>query len=249
MTLDVVDLREFYISPLGRVVRRLLRARLARIWPDVKGEALLALGYGTPLLRPWLTQGAALFAVMPDAQGVAYWPREGPNVSCLADLGNLPLADESVSRVILMHALETAADPDAVLREVWRVLKPGGRVLAIVPNRRGLWAHGDTTPFGTGQPYSSSQLRATLRAQGFMVERSWHALHAPPWSSRLGLALAKAVEKIALVLCPAFGGVLMVEASKQFYTPALVKSRSSARRLVVPLPFPTPSNPIGAGRQ
>lgn len=249
MTLDVVDLREFYISPLGREVRFLLRRKLARIWPDMRGEVVLALGYATPLLRPWLEKAVSLFAMMPETQGVAYWPREGPNISCLANLAELPLPDESVSRSILLHALETATDPEAVLRELWRVLSPNGRVLVIVPNRRSFWAHGDHTPFGTGQPYSMSQLRAALREQGFLVERSWHALYAPPWSSRLGLFLSRWIELIAPILCPAFGGVLIVEAGKQIFSPALVKARASGRRLVVPLPFPSaPVGPLGAGR-
>ena len=54
MSSDIVDLREFYQSPLGQAVERLLRARLRRIWPNLKGEKILALGYGTPLLRPLL---------------------------------------------------------------------------------------------------------------------------------------------------------------------------------------------------
>ncbi len=247
MALDVVDLREFYISPLGRVVRRLLRARLARIWPSVKGETILSLGYGTPLLRPWLAQAASLLAMMPAEQGVAYWPREGPNISCLADISNLPLPDESVSRIVLMHALENATDPEAVLGEIWRVLKPNGRALFIVPNRRGFWAHNDETPFGTGRPYSGTQLRAALRDQGFLAERSWRALFAPPWSSRFGLALARGVEKTASLLCPAFGGVLIVEAGKQIFSPTLVKSRALGRRLLVPLPFPADPLPTRRG--
>ncbi len=246
MPLDVVDLREFYISPLGRFARRLLRERLARVWPDVRGETILALGYGTPLLRPWRGRAASLLAMMPADQGVAYWPREGPNISCLADLANLPLADESVSRVVLMHALETAADPEAVLREVWRVLKPDGRSLVIVPNRRGFWAHGDHTPFGTGRPYSASQLRAALREQGFLIERSWRALYAPSWTLRLGPTLAGWVEQIASRLCPVFGGVLMVEASKQIFSPAWVKPRVG-RRVLLPLSFPAPSGTASMG--
>src|ERR1700744_611546 len=102
----IVDLREFYLSPLGQAVRRLLRARLRRIWPNVKGERVLALGYGTPLLRPLLGEADALVAMMPATQGVAYWPREGPNVSSLVDIDNLPLSDGTIDRVILMHALE-----------------------------------------------------------------------------------------------------------------------------------------------
>lgn len=243
MTLDVVDLREFYVSPLGKVCRHLLRERLARIWPEVKGETVLALGYGTPLLRPWLSRADRVLAIMPETQGVAYWPREGPNVSCLANLDSLPLEDESVSRIVLLHALETASDPEAVLKEVWRVLKPNGRILAVASNRRGLWAHSDQTPFGTGRPYSAFQLRAALRDQGFLVERSWQALYAPPLSSRVGLALAGGIEKIASFLCPAFGGVLMMEAGKQIYaaTPLRVKA---SRRFIVPLPFPVSSNPL-----
>jgi hypothetical protein len=49
-------------------------------------------------------------------------------------------------------------DSVALLREVWRVLAPNGRLLAVVPNRRGLWARIDTTPFGHGRPFSRGQV-------------------------------------------------------------------------------------------
>ncbi|MGE4350629.1 MAG: methyltransferase domain-containing protein, partial [Bdellovibrionales bacterium] len=127
MGLDVVDLREFYISPLGRKVRASLRRKLGQIWPSMSGLSLAALGYGTPLLRPWLGQADRLIAMMPGAQGVAFWPREGPNISCMTDLAHLPLPDCSVDRVVLLHALEVAAEPEAVLDEVWRILKPNGQ--------------------------------------------------------------------------------------------------------------------------
>jgi len=247
MSLDIVDLREFYVSPLGELVRRVLRAKTGRIWPLMRGEKVLALGYGTPLMRPWLGQDATLLAMMPDTQGVAYWPREGPNVACLADPCNLPLADESVSRVLLMHALETAHDPAELLSEVWRVLKPNGQALIIVPNRRGLWTYSEATPFGTGQPYSTQQLRTLLKSQGFLAERSWHALFAPPMTFRLSLMVASVLERVASFLCPAFGGVLIMEASKQVFAPTMVKSSVLGRRLVLPLPFPATPIPSNRG--
>lgn len=248
MSLDIVDLREFYINALGQTVRRLLRARLARIWPNVQGETLLAMGYAAPLLRPWLDVARSISVMMPGEQGVAYWPREGPNKTCLADLTALPLPDESMDRVIVMHALETANDPDGLMREVWRVLKSNGQALFVVPNRRGFWAHSDRTPFGTGRPYSSFQLKDALRDQGFMVDRSWRALFVPPIQVRPILAIADALEKVAGWLFPGFGGLLMVEASKQIYGAILTKSRFPAR-LAVPLPsFPVPSKPVPAGR-
>jgi SAM-dependent methyltransferase len=238
---DVVDLREFYQSPLGQTVRRILRSRLRRIWPNVKGERILALGYGTPLLRPLLSEADVLFAMMPAAQGVAYWPREGPNRSVLTELDDLPLADSSVDRVILMHALEGAGtNAQDVLREIWRVLKGNGRLLMIVPNRRGIWAHGDRTPFGTGQPYSAFQIKDTLRDRGFLVDRTWRALFLPPSNSRLVLSMADFFEKFGELVFPGFGGLLVMEAAKQLYAPLTPKAKLTRHRLVLPLPIPNP---------
>jgi SAM-dependent methyltransferase len=248
MSFDVVDLREFYINPLGQAVCRLLRARIKHLWPDVHGETLLAVGYATPLLRPWLSEAGSLLVMMPGEQGVAYWPREGPNVACLTSLTDLPLPDESVDRAIMMHTLETACDPDALLRELWRVLKGNGRALIIVPNRRGLWAHSEGTPFGTGRPYSASQLKNVFREQGFIVERTQHALFAPPFQSRLALRLADSAERVGSRLFPGFGGLLLMEASKQVYVPILTKAHAMRHRLVLPLPFPVPSGPVPARR-
>jgi SAM-dependent methyltransferase len=245
MFTDIVDLRDFYQSPLGLMARRMLRARVDEMWPDLRGEQVLALGYGVPLLRPYLNQAAALYAFMPAAQGICYWPREGPNVSALVEIDNLPLPDNSIDRVIMMHALEGVAEPSPMLREVWRVMKSGARFLSIVPNRRGLWAHSDRTPFGHGQPYSAYQIRKTLHEQGFLVERTRHALYAPPSALRPNLALADKFERYAQALFPGFGGVLLVEASKQLYAPRLVK-KSLMHRLVLPLPVPS-SGAVPAG--
>ncbi len=244
MTMDVVDLREFYISPLGRLVSQLLRKRMANLWPSVAGETVAALGYATPLLRPWLGQAKAMIAVMPDSQGVAFWPKEGPNISCLASLTKVPLEDESVSRVLLMHGLETTVDPSAVLEEAWRILKPNGQIVIIVPNRRGLWALSDQTPFGVGQPYSASQLRVLLR-EHFFLEKIGHALFMPPSSSRLSMMTAPWMERAASALLLGFGGVLVAHASKQVYAPAMIKCSVMPRRFVIPMPFPPTPVPTG----
>jgi SAM-dependent methyltransferase len=237
MYADIVDLREFYQNPLGQAVRRLVRARLGEIWPQCRGERVLALGYGVPFLKPMLEEVGVLAALMPAEQGVAFWPREGPNVSSLVDTANLPLADNSMDRVIMVHALEGASNPHEMLREVWRVLKSGGRLLLIVANRRGLWAHSDRTPFGTGQPYSAFQVKDTLRDHGFLADRVRHALYMPPSSSRFILSLAEILEKYGAKVFPGFGGLLMIEASKQLYAPTLTKSRAIERRVLLPIPL------------
>jgi SAM-dependent methyltransferase len=243
---DIVELRDFYQTPLGQMARRMLRARVVEMWPNVQGERILVLGYGVPLLRPMYAQAAALYAAMPAQQGVSYWPREGPNVSALVEMSDLPLPDNSIDRVIALHALEGLAEPGPLLEEVWRVMRSGGRFLTIVPNRRGLWAHSDRTPFGHGQPYSTSQIRNALQNQGFLVERTRHALYAPPMGSRLGLSLADGFERYAEWLFPGFGGLLLLESSKQLYAPIVTKA-SLRHRLVLPLPLPA-SGALPAGR-
>ncbi len=240
MYTDVVDLREFYLTPLGHAVRRIIQMRLRYIWPNLRGERMLTLGYGVPFIRPFLAETDGLYAFMPAAQGVAYWPREGPNISCLVETDRLPLADQSVDRIILIHALEGDPAPHNMLRETWRVLKNGGRMLLIVPNRRGLWAHSDRTPFGTGQPYSAFQIKDTLRDHGFLADRSWQSLYMPPSSSRLMLSLVDVFEKYGAKLFPGFGGLLLIEAGKQLFGPAAIQTKSQTRRMVVPLPMPTP---------
>lgn len=236
---DVVDLQEFYESPLGQMAGRLLREQVRGIWPSLAGARALAFGYAVPLLRDWGRDAEAVAAMMPAEQGVAFWPREGPNVSTLVDPSALPLADQSVDRVIVMHGLEGATMPSAFLREVWRVMKGQGRLLMIVANRRGLWAHSDKTPFGMGRPYSSSQIKGCLRDHGFLAERMWQALYAPPSDSRLVHSMADGVERYGRACFPAFGGVLMLEAGKQLFAP--VKRQQYSRKFVVPLPALGPS--------
>ncbi len=225
MWTDIVDLRDFYLSPLGQVARRMIRRRLRIMWPDVTGQAVLGLGFATPYLRPFRDEAARVLAVMPGAQGVLNWPEEGPGLVTLADETILPFADNSIDRVLLVHALESSEQLRAMLREVWRILNGSGRLLVIAPNRRGIWARLDSTPFGNGHPYTSAQLSRLLRDTMFTPERSATALFAPPFSSRMILSSALAWEQVGENWCKTFAGVVITEASKEIYAAATYQVR------------------------
>ncbi|MBT7768707.1 MAG: methyltransferase domain-containing protein, partial [Rhodospirillales bacterium] len=151
---DVVDLRDFYGSGLGRVVRRAIRAKVRAIWPNTKGMSVLGVGYTTPYLGPFRSEATRAIAAMPAGQGVLHWPDNGTGLTTLVDEIELPFADLSMDRVLLVHALECAEQARPLLREVWRVMSASGRLIIVAPNRRGVWARFERTPFGHGLPYS-----------------------------------------------------------------------------------------------
>lgn len=237
MHTDIVDLREFYQSGLGQVARRMIRRRLRLLWPDVRGQIVLGIGYATPYLRPFRGEAERVLAVMPASQGVTFWPAEGPGLVALGDEAELPLADMSVDRVLVVHGLEGTEQLRPMMREIWRILAGGGRLIVVVPNRRGLWARADWTPFGHGFPYSTSQLKQVLRDTMFVPERTDHALFIPPLRSRFLLTTAPAWEEVGGRWFKAFAGVTVVEASKQIFAGVARRAPEKVkRRLIMPLP-------------
>ena len=232
MRTDVIDLRDFYRSSLGRVAQRMIRRRVRMIWPDVTGLSMLGLGYATPFLRPFRDEAARVVAVMPATQGVLRWPPDEPNQVALADEAELPIPDLSMDRVLLVHAVETAEQLRPMMREIWRILAGNGRLLVVAPNRRGMWARREGNPFASGHPYSVGQLGRLMRDTMFTPLQSATALYVPPSGWRMVLTGAEAWEEIGARWFPVFGGVVMVEATKQIYAAAGRPARRRRRELV-----------------
>ena len=236
MYLDVVDLREFYSHHLGHVARRMIRRRVHALWPDLRGQSLLGVGYALPYLAPYIGDGTRVLAAMPASQGVLHWPTRGPNASFLMDESALPLEDASVDRILCVHALENTEQRQGLMDELWRVLSGQGRLLIVVPNRRGLWARFDHTPFGHGQPYTMAQLSKTLRNAHFTPTRMESALFVPPVTSQILSRSTLALEGVGRRFFSTFAGAILIEAQKQVY--AVRKDRrpvfDRARKLWAP---------------
>jgi len=245
MHLDVVELRRFYTSTqLGRIAQRAIGERLRALWPSVKGSNLVGFGYTAPLLRPFLDEATRTLCLMPAQQGVCAWPSEGPNVSALVEETLWPLPGGFADRLVVAHGLETCERPAALLDEIWRVLAPGGKVVFIVPNRAGMWARRDGTPFGYGRPYSVGQLDETLAAHKITTERHAAALYMPPSHRRFWLRLAPAIERIGRRMdVRRLAGVVMLEAEKLVYITPQSGAKVAARdpiRVLTGLGAPAP---------
>lgn len=236
MWTDVVDLRDFYDTSLGQMARRMIRRQLRQLWPDVGGMRVLGLGFATPYLRPFLAEAERVVAVMPASQGVLPWPPEGPGLTVLADEVDLPLPDRSMDRILLVHALESTEQVRQLMREMWRVLADGGRLAIVAPNRRGIWARLERTPFGNGRPYTTGQLARLLRDNMFTPVATSGALFLPPTTSRVLLRSAPAVEELGRRWFETFAGVNVIEATKQIYAASPLRDPKSRRRAYVPVP-------------
>lgn len=243
MQLDIHDLRDFYHRPLGAIARRMLVGRVRARWRSARGLTVMGLGFASPYLASFRGEAARVGALMPAGQGAMVWPSSGLCQTVMVEEGTLPLPDASVDRLLLVHYLEVSENPHQLLREIWRVLAPEGRLLIIVPNRRGIWARLDTTPFGFGRPYSRDQLAKLLTQSLFTPIDVASALNMPPIDRPWLLRWAKAFERIGGRLWPLFSGVLMVEARKEVMTPLPVGKTARARRQLVTLPAPLRRDP------
>ena len=249
MVASVYDFKDFYNTRLGRITRRILNARIAEIWSDCKGLRVMGVGYAVPFLRNFSNDTERTFVMMPAGAGVHHWPdRDGEkNLAALSEQYELPIETNSIDRVIMAHDLEHCEFLDSNLSEIWRVLKSNGRLLIIAPNRAGVWARSDKTPFGQGQPFSVAQLNNLLRDNQFVHERTEEALFMPPVTYPLILKFANLFEKIGRTAFPIVAGVHIIEVSKQLYARADKGSGSPvterAKRIL--MPKPATSSPRG----
>jgi SAM-dependent methyltransferase len=207
------DLAVFYKTPLGQWARHVLARRIRTLWPSVKGQRLLTYGYAMPYMRGFDAERA--IAALPAQLGVRQRP-SSRHMRVVCDEDALPFPDVFFDRILIVHGVEAAESLRPLLRQLWRVLAPEGKILLVAPNRASLWAQLARSPFGHGRPFSRMELEGLLKGALFEPLRWERALYVPPFSPLRGLAWEHVGER----LFPGIGGVHIVEASKSLYAPA-----------------------------
>ena len=157
----------------GRVVQ--YRKRTAgRTWGDV-----LEVGGGTGANLPYYPDDARITFIEPDRHMVRrlrrHVRRHGKEAAIVQQIGeSLPFADASFDSVVTTLVLCMVRDPDAVVREVRRVLRPGGAFFfyehVLSPRSRGRWWQNKLNPawkcLTTGCNLNRD-LTASIRGAGF----------------------------------------------------------------------------------
>lgn len=232
---EVTTLRQFYESPSGQRVRREIQQKIALFWPNIQHETVVGVGFAIPYLQEIIKASNHVGVFMPAAQGVVHWPGQHDNLCCLSSETCLPLADNSVDKIILVHTLEYNTKPHTVIREMWRVLAPKGKLLVIAPNRLGAWAHFGKTPYHSGRAFHLFELIKLLQDAFFLPLHTGSLLFAPPGSPHI-LENSSLFEHIGNFWLQPFGGILIAEGEKQLYSATTVSDQKKWSKIRAFLP-------------
>ena len=171
---DVADnlrgLESFFHRNRRRVIRDLVKRFSA-------GGPMLDAGCGTGLNLQGLPAGSTGLDLNP--RNLAMVRERLPlHTAVEGDLEAMPFADASFATVICTEVLEHVPDPRLALREIRRVLKPGGVLIGSVPARSAIWRLRFLSSTCPGNEpfhneYRAEEVREMLA--GFDIQRIWYS--------------------------------------------------------------------------
>lgn len=228
------ELHRWYSGPLGRKVAAAEAARLQDILPWLFGYHIVAVG---------LPAGSSLLAASRIGHQVhldCIRPAAGARPDLLAQPDQLPIASDSVDVVVLSHVLEFVDDPQAVLREVERILIAEGHAVIAGFNPLSLWGlsritrlHGGRLPWD-GRLLRVSRLRNWLSQAGLTPVDVQYCFYRPPVGQPGLLSRLAFLERWGGRWWPSWGGAYLLLVKKRVTTLTLIKPAWQARRKILP---------------
>ena len=204
--------------------------RLHTLWPHLEGSDVLGFGYSRPYLSDYQKGAHSIVYALPGGQGFSGHNTRRGNSAVVVPEPYLPFPPAHFDRVLVAHGFEESADLQTLLSELWRVMKPEGRIVIIAAARAGLWSRTDKTPFGAGRPFSRTQLSNALKQEQFVPVVRSGALYSPPFDIVCGPRTSKAIEKFGETVWPGFSGLVLVEAVKRLYAGHDAKAKKRVLR-------------------
>ncbi len=162
---ELYELEETYWWFVGR--RQLVR-QLVRQYVQDPGARILDAGCGTGGTLKALEGLTDLYGCDVSLEALAFCRQRNLKQLAAADVLALPYASASFHAVISCDVLEHLPDDRAGLREMLRVLQPGGFLFVTVPAHRFLWSEHDEA-LGHRRRYRATELRQKLQEAGANV--------------------------------------------------------------------------------
>jgi 2-polyprenyl-3-methyl-5-hydroxy-6-metoxy-1,4-benzoquinol methylase len=177
---------------------------------DLRGQRLLDAGSGTGYFSAWAdSRGALVTAVDIGPSLLEETRRKGVNRVVASDVGMLSFADDTFDVVISSECIEHTPSPRASVKELVRVLRPGGIMALTCPNRAWRWSCALANAVGI-RPYLGfenwpgwKQLRQWLQEEGMVVERHI-GLHLFPFVITATHPLLRRLDRAGAILGPLY---------------------------------------------
>jgi SAM-dependent methyltransferase len=131
---------------------------------------ILDVGCGTGTMLTYLASYGRAQGVDIDEEAVGYCHERGVKDVRLGAAADLPFDNDSFDLVTALDVVEHLDDDAAALREMGRVLRPGGYLLVTVPAHRFMWGDQDEVNMHKRR-YVAAELRERFAAMGFDVLR------------------------------------------------------------------------------
>ena len=167
--------------------RKLFRSIISRFGVD-SGDKVLDVGTSTGtnlrLLRDMNFSNVQGVDLNPDA--IRYCADKGLGNVHFGDIQNLPFDDDTFSLVLATDIIEHVQDDANAMRELTRVLAPGGRLLITVPAFMALWGHNDSTSHHQRR-YTGNEISTLAQSAGLKVMQQFYfnfLLFLPIWVAR-----------------------------------------------------------------
>lgn len=224
---DTLTLEKFYSSSLGRYALRWEQNQYDKLVSDCFGYNAVQLGAASvDFLR---NNRIALKIAAEQRLGPLTQLTEGDAREPLQmSFEEMPLECESVDLVLMPHALEISDNPHALLREVYRVLIPGGRIILTGFNLTSLWGlrfkmqfFGAKTFLPGKQFMSVFQIRDWLHLLSFHVDRGSFGCYGWTFSPEK-IKENSWIEKAGDRWWPQCGAIFAISATKEVLNQKLV---------------------------
>jgi len=217
MDINASDIFTFYESKLGRMVKRTIRQKIMSYLNFTDSNKIYGYGYTSPhlsFIKKYYPK-SEVAELRPDfLNGALDEKSEFPEK--IIHEYFIPIEPSTVDVVICSHLLEFVEKPLSSIEEIWRILKPNGYLIAILPRRSGLWQRYDNNPFGYGRSYSSRQFK-NLVQDFFVIDKKNYFLHFPPWKNYINYKIYKSLENIGENIFPYMGGLMICVCKKIIY--------------------------------
>ena len=239
---------EWFTTPLGLLTLSKTREALTDAVRAIPGQELMTLG--VPLPGDWL-EGCLLRARYLGVESREDASRCGEQVDArtavfVADSGMLPFPADSVNAVVIHHGLDTTERPHGMVREVARVLSPGGHLIIAGFNPWSLWGMRRLLTRRGSFPWSGNfiaphRLTDWLRLLGFTLDDVSYFLLRPPIAD-VGFWDRPWCRSVRSRMELPLGGVYIARARKQAVIMRPVRERRRVLRpAVIAMPMPKPT--------